>query len=606
MEIKMKTSIFISRMLLKVFISMPLLLFLIPTHCLSQPPDLAWIPGPQIVDLGNNIAQIDLGKDYQFANSEDTIKLMEYYGNPPNPNIVGSIAPKHGEASWFILFNYSPLGYVRDDERDNIDSAAILESIKRGQEKVNKTREKKGFPPINIVGWHEKPHYEANSHNLVWTLLGEVSGAQVAYHNVRLLGRYGVMSVVLTTELSTIDTHKSEIENIIAAFSYKKGKSYSEFIQGDRVSKDSLTDLIASGTGAVADRTGLLKALAEYITTIVIGVIAFFIVCAVVFFAAIWGKNKRIFERSVRENMKNMVTDDSQTSLVERISERAIKKKIRSEAIHHPFTVLPLTLFGLSIIYLGIFPATFGGTLLAIILLISSGVLAAASFFWRYSVRYSDAYSKQFQELMESQEQAQREKEQAEIEQLLEATQSGFQKINSVEGIKAVKELIYEYDQLQHVFEHKKEKDSLGVAHIPALAEETYRQGLSVLEDALEVGLAIHSSDKKNLEEAVKKLEKEIELLGRDETQAAKLEIKQATMSSHKERLDMIKQEQLRVDKLLYQCDRCEASLHRTRMELASLKVSSSETSVSAVTETLQKTINQAKEVQEELKKLGY
>jgi hypothetical protein len=207
---------------------------------------------------------------------------------------------------------------------------------------------------------------------------------------------------------------------------------------------------------------------------------------------------------------------------------------------------------------------------------------------------------------MESQEQAEREKEQAEIEQLLEATQSGFQKINSVEGIKAVKELIYEYEQLQHVFEHKKEKDSLGVAHIPALAEETYRQGLSVLEDALEVGLAIHSSDKKNLEEAVKKLEKEIELLGRDETQAAKLEIKQATMSSHKERLDMIKQEQLRVDKLLYQCDRCEASLHRTRMELASLKVSSSETSVSAVTETLQKTINQAKEVQEELKKLGY
>ena len=114
---------------------MPLLLFLIPTQCLSQPPDLIWIPGPQTLDLGNNIAQIDLGKDYQFANSEDTIKLMEYYGNPPNPNIVGSIAPKHGDASWFILFNYSPLGYVRDDERDNIDSAAILEALKGGKKK---------------------------------------------------------------------------------------------------------------------------------------------------------------------------------------------------------------------------------------------------------------------------------------------------------------------------------------------------------------------------------------------------------------------------------------------------------------------------------------
>ena len=116
-------------MLLIVFISISFLLFLIPTQCLSQPIELNWIPGPQTVNLGNNLAQIDLGKDYQFANSEDTRKLMEYYGNPPNPDIVGSITPKHGDASWFILFNYSPLGYVRDDERDNIDSTAILESI---------------------------------------------------------------------------------------------------------------------------------------------------------------------------------------------------------------------------------------------------------------------------------------------------------------------------------------------------------------------------------------------------------------------------------------------------------------------------------------------
>ena len=59
-------------------------------------------------------------------------------------------------------------------------------------------------------------------------------------------------------------------------------------------------------------------------------------------------------------------------------------------------------------------------------------------------------------------------------------------------------------------------------------------------------------------------------------------------------------------DKLLYQSDRCEASLHRTRIELAALTAESSETSVSAVTETFEKTINQAKEVREELKRLGY
>ena len=47
-------------------------------------------------------------------------------------------------------------------------------------------------------------------------------------------------------------------------------------------------------------------------------------------------------------------------------------------------------------------------------------------------------------------------------------------------------------------------------------------------------------------------------------------------------------------------------SLSRTRIELVGLQAGGSETSVNAVTETLQNTITRAKEVQEELKQLGY
>jgi len=303
---------------------------------------------------------------------------------------------------------------------------------------------------------------------------------------------------------------------------------------------------------------------------------------------------------------KDMIVDDNRSLPIESLSEDAIRKELISQAIQHPTTILPLTLSVLSIVYLGFFPVIPGGTLVAAVLLVCSGLMAAGSFFWRYSIRHTDAYAKRVQEIMELQKQAEIEKGETEIEKLLEFTQNGFQKINLAEGLKAVKELNYEYKQLQLVLEHKKETDPLGIAHIPALADETYRQGLSVLADAFEVGFVIHSSNKKSLTEEIKKIEREIELLDADKTQAEKLEIKRATMASHKNRLDMVKQQQLRLDKLHFICDRCEASLHLTRMELAALKVSSSETSVSAVTDTLQKTINQAKEVQEELKKLGY
>ena len=77
-------------------------------------------------------------------------------------------------------------------------------------------------------------------------------------------------------------------------------------------------------------------------------------------------------------------------------------------------------------------------------------------------------------------------------------------------------------------------------------------------------------------------------------------------MASHRETLELINQQQYRVDELLHQCGRCEATPTRTRIELASMQAGSSETSVSAVTDTLRRTITQAKEVQEELRRLGF
>jgi hypothetical protein len=83
------------------------------------------------------------------------------------------------------------------------------------------------------------------------------------------------------------------------------------------------------------------------------------------------------------------------------------------------------------------------------------------------------------------------------------------------------------------------------------------------------------------------------------------VQIKEQIMISHKERLELIGRLELRVDELLHQANRCEATLHQTRIELAALKADSAEASVSEVIQSLQSTISQAKEVQDEMKKLG-
>ena len=206
---------------------------------------------------------------------------------------------------------------------------------------------------------------------------------------------------------------------------------------------------------------------------------------------------------------------------------------------------------------------------------------------------------------MERRDQEVGQRGQTELQRLKDEIQTGFSRVNLADGLKALQELVYEYEQLQPVLGRRRETDPLAVGRIPALAEETYRQGLGVLAGCLDLMKEIRSPNNQKLEAEVADLESQIGTMEKDETQTERLSILKATVASHKERLGLIQQQSLRVDELLHQSDSCEASLHRTRIELAAMKVDNVDARASAVTDALQSTINQAKEVQEELKKLG-
>jgi hypothetical protein len=288
------------------------------------------------------------------------------------------------------------------------------------------------------------------------------------------------------------------------------------------------------------------------------------------------------------------------------LSETSIRRQLRSEAFQHPATLVPLGLAGLAAIFLlGISPLEIPA-FWAIILLITSLIATAGSFFRIYSIRHGVEYTKIVQGILALHEQESREAGQAELKQMMDTLQAEFSVINSEVGLTALTDLHYEYEQLQLVLSQRNERASMSISHIPDLVEETYREGLNVLANGLQLLRAIHPLNKGRLEEEVVEIEKELENLRKNEGQKSRIKLREEMVASHRERLEMINQQHYRAEELLYQCDRCEASLSRTRFELASLQAGSSETSVSVVTESLRRTIYQAKEVQEELKKLGF
>jgi hypothetical protein len=190
-------------------------------------------------------------------------------------------------------------------------------------------------------------------------------------------------------------------------------------------------------------------------------------------------------------------------------------------------------------------------------------------------------------------------------DKLAEDLAKGFKAVGSRDGYNAVRELVYEYEQLQPILERRKATDSFSVSHIPALTVETYKQGMSVLQDALDLTRAVDAEGQRRLEQEIHDLEEEILRLRQIAGEAARVRIREDRLASDRELLELMKEKHVRIDELLYQADRCTVSLQRARMELAALRAGDSEAGVNGVTETLRLTINHAKGVQDEMRKLG-
>jgi len=278
---------------MKKAINLTLQVIILTVSLYGQMTELEWQEGPLFCNLGNNIAKVEIDEYYLFLDGRNTRDFMMNIGNPTSGMELGTILPGYeGADSWFIVFEYEDIGYVSDIDKNNIDANAILKSVKEGTEIGNKRRIENGFSPLYVKGWYNKPYYDDKTNNLTWAILAESDGTPIVNHNIRFLGRGGVMSVSLVTDPKALDNAIGETEPILETFTYKQGKRYFEFIDGDKVAGYGLTALIAGGAGAAAAKLGLFAKLWKIILKL------WFLVVAVII--AVFNSIKNFFSKIIK------------------------------------------------------------------------------------------------------------------------------------------------------------------------------------------------------------------------------------------------------------------------------------------------------------------
>ncbi|HEY2494578.1 MAG TPA: DUF2167 domain-containing protein [Paenibacillus sp.] len=221
---------------------------------------LNWVEGSgQQVTLGDK-AKLTLQTGLVYLNGEDTVKNKLDYGIQPNNKEIGSVFPMDENESWVVYFDYDDVGHVKDEEKNDIDADALLQSYVEGTEEANKEREPER--QLFVDGWDVAPVYDENLHSLKWSLLAHDNNKEtIINYNVRLLTREGYVSAILVSDPAHLEADRKSFESMVLSnFSVNSGERYEDFDEStDKLAEYGLTGLIVGGAGlVVAKKVGLI------------------------------------------------------------------------------------------------------------------------------------------------------------------------------------------------------------------------------------------------------------------------------------------------------------------------------------------------------------
>jgi uncharacterized membrane-anchored protein len=221
---------------------------------------LNWQDGPTKAPIGDK-AFIQVPKGYTFLGEQDTGRFLELMGNPRIDHHY-MVAPE--DLKWFAVFSFEDTGYVKDDEK--IDADALMQRLKDQDGPENERRRSLGIRALYTDGWEVPPHYDAQTKRLEWgTRLRDDRGNMNVNYTSRLLGKSGVMSAVLVSDVGTLAANTKEFQGLLADFSYNPGETYAEFKSGDKMAEYGLGALILGGAAAVAAKKGFWAVLGGFL-----------------------------------------------------------------------------------------------------------------------------------------------------------------------------------------------------------------------------------------------------------------------------------------------------------------------------------------------------
>ena len=231
------------------------------------------------VVLENGLATLNIAPGFKFLDSAETRYVLEdLWGNLKGQTALGMILPADERASiadYAFIVEYNALGYVKDQDADDINYDDLLKEMKEDAVKTNEERKKAGIPSMFLVGWASKPHYDKDRKLLYWAKEFNVEGSEenTLNYDIRILGRKGVLTLQAVAGMSQLDSVNKNINNILGMVSFNKGSRYEDFDSNiDNVAAWTIGGLVA---GKLLAKAGIIALILKNIKLIFLAIAGF-------------------------------------------------------------------------------------------------------------------------------------------------------------------------------------------------------------------------------------------------------------------------------------------------------------------------------------------
>jgi uncharacterized membrane-anchored protein len=230
------------------------------------------------ITFDNQVGTLKVPDGFRYLDADQTRYVIhDLWGNPGGDGTMGMIVPANipitSAESWAFIISYDEMGFVKDDDADEIDYDEMLTEIQAETAEENTTREEAGYEPISIIGWASKPYYDKDRKVLHWAKELSFGDSEVhtLNYNVRVLGRKGVLVLNAVASMDALATVKQNIDPVLGAFQYGEGHQYDDFNpELDKVAAWTVGGLVA---GKVLAKAGIIALLLKNIKLIGLAIV---------------------------------------------------------------------------------------------------------------------------------------------------------------------------------------------------------------------------------------------------------------------------------------------------------------------------------------------